>query len=229
VRLQELVDLSNAVAEVSGRLEKTGRLAACLERLPADEIEIAVAFLSGAPRQGRIGLGWSAISDAARVSPASSSAPSIPPSIPPLTDNAGLELHEVDAAFDQIAHTTGPGAARARVSQLSTLFGRATRTERDFLVRLLSGELRQGALEGILIEAVARAARISPATVRQATMTAGDFRFVARVALTDGAAGLSQVAVQLFRPVQPMLAESAASIAEALEDLGQAMFEIFAT
>jgi ATP-dependent DNA ligase I len=263
MRFYELVEVSNAVANVSSRLDKTRELSALLKRLPADEIDIAVSFLSGAPRQGRIGLGWAGISGALQAAPVPVTTSSRPVILPPPPEASAsldeaqrrdvrrlsgldaapadpelvegsedapdsgqpLELRDVDKAFDGIARTSGPGSALARVTLLKLLFARATAEERDFLVRLLSGELRQGALEGILTEAIARAVDIPAATVRQAAMTAGDLRLVARVAFTEGPAGLSRFSVQLFRPLQPMLAESAATVAEALQDLGEAAFE----
>lgn len=210
MRLQELVDVSNAVAQVSSRLEKTARLAEVLGRLRDREIDIGVAFLSGSLTQGRIGLGWAAISEARTAGAAE--APS-------------LDLHEVDTSFDQIARTSGAGSAREKIRLLGALFARATHPEQDFLVRLLSGDLRQGALEGVLIEAIAKAVRSPAAAIRNAAMMAGDLAEVARVALSEGSSALSRYSIQLFRPVQPMLAESAGSVREALELLGEAALE----
>jgi len=212
MRLVELVETSNAVASVSGRLEKIERLAALLTRLAPDEIAIAVAFLSGSSRQGRIGVGWSVISNAkSAAAPASDST---------------LELREVDEAFARIAGTSGGGSTRERARLLGGIFGRATLAEQDFLVRLLFGELRQGALEGVLIEAVARAAQVPATTIRRAAMMAGDLGIVARTALVDGAAALSQVIVSMFRPVQPMLADSAESLDDALTRIDRASLEL---
>jgi DNA ligase-1 len=200
------------VTEVSGRLEKTRRLAAFLTKVPPDEIEIAVAFLAGSPAQGRIGLGGSVISQAVRASPAPGSV-------------ATLQLSDVHEALGAIARIGGAGSSRARLSHLASLFGRTTGPERDFLIRLLFGELRQGALEGVLVDAIARASATPVATIRQAAMTSGNLTTVARVALTEGALALSRFVIQVFRAVQPMLAESAATVDEAMTDLGQAMLE----
>jgi DNA ligase-1 len=135
VRFHELVSASGAVAQTPGRLEKISRLAEVLKEMRDDEIEIGVAYLSGSLLQGRIGLGWSAIS-AARMSGAA--------------DTPGLELREVNAIFDRIARVSGAGASRERARLAGELFADSTRDEQDFLVRLLSGDLRQGALEGVL-------------------------------------------------------------------------------
>ncbi len=210
MRLEELVRVSNGVAALSGRLDKIDRLAALLRRLAPDEIEIAVSFLSASPRQGRIGIGgaavWAAKPDQAAQAPS-------------------LELQDVDRAFERIAHTSGPGSAGERSRLLRDLLSRATTEEQDFLIRLLFGELRQGAVEGVIVEAVARAAGIGVDTVRRAAMMAGDVGNVAVAALIGGEQALSRFAVELFRPVQPMLAETAATPSDAIERLGGAALE----
>ena len=202
--LHELVSASAAVAEASSRLVKIGRLAALLQGVMPAEIEIAIAFLSGEPRQGRIGIGGAAIRDAKPLTAAAS----------PM-----LELLEVDEAFERMAATAGHGSSAERVRLLRELLARATADEQDFLIRLLFGELRQGALEGVLLEAVARAGKASPAAVRRAVMMAGELAPVARVLLVEGERGLSRFLVQIFRPVRPMLAQPASGIDEALADL----------
>src|SRR5581483_9830822 len=205
MRLLELVETSNAVASVSGRLEKIDRLATLLSRLAPDEIEMAVAFLSGSSRQGRIGVGWSLINQA------KASAAAAPPATTPT-----LDLRDLDDTFARIASISGAGSTRERMRLLGEIFSRATALEQEFLVKLLFGELRQGALEGVLIEAVARAAHLPGDTIRRAAMMAGDLGVVARTALVDGASALSGMMVQMFRPVQPMLADSAENLDEAL-------------
>jgi len=197
---------SATVAQASGRLAKIAELAALLQRLPLPEVDIAVAFLSGEPRQGRIGIGGSVVREAKPVSAASSPV---------------LSLIEVDHVFEQIANTSGRGASGDRIRLLRDLLTRATADEQDFLVRLLVGELRQGALEGVLIDAVARAGQASPATVRRAVMMAGALAPVARALIGEGETGLARFTVQVFRPVQPMLAHTASDIDEALTNLEQ--------
>jgi len=204
VLLHELVATSGAVANASSRLTKIAELAALLQRVTLPEIDVAVAFLSGELRQGRIGIGASAIRESKPLSAAS---------------RPVLALMEVDKVFDQIAATAGRGSPADRVRLLSDLLTRATADEQHFLVRLLAGELRQGALEGVLIEAVARAGRASPATVRRAVMMAGALAPVAHALIEHGESGLNRFTVRLFRPVQPMLACAAADIHEALTDL----------
>jgi DNA ligase-1 len=207
--LADVVDASNRVAQTGSRLAKRDAIAECLRGAQADEVEIAVAYLSGETRQGRIGIGHAALS-ALRGSHAAQPA---------------LTLHEVDAAFERIATTAGKGAAARRNEQLRALFERATAQEQDFLLRLLVGELRQGALEGVMLDAIAAAAGVPGSSVRRAAMLAGNLGTVARVALTEGADGLGRLAVALHRPVQPMLAQPADDIADALSRLGTAALE----
>jgi DNA ligase-1 len=211
MKLAELVDTSRRVAEVSGRLEKIGLIAGLLARVPPDEIEIAVAYLSGAIRQQRTGIGWAALQAAMPESPA---------------ESATLELSGIDATFDRIARVAaGKGSSGERHRLLRELLARATHPEQDFLFRLVTGELRQGAVEGIMLEAVARAADLPAESVRRARMMAGDLPSVAKAALTGGASELAAFATQLFRPVQPMLAGSAEDASEAIGELGEAALE----
>jgi DNA ligase-1 len=210
MRLSGVVETSAAVARTPGRLAKIGQLAALLARTPPDELTIVVAFLSGEIRQGRIGIGGAMLSSMRGVTAA---------------DTASLEVLEVDSIFSRLAAATGQGSSGARGEILRDLFGRATAHEQDFLMRLLFGELRQGALEGVLVDAVGRAAGISASRVRRAAMLAGDLAIVARTAMLEGEHGLSRFALELFKPVQPMLADSAADVSAALEGLGEASLE----
>src|SRR5258706_4724612 len=211
MRLHDLVEASAAVAQAAGRLEKTARLSELFKRMPPDDIQIGVAFLSGGLRQGRIGLGWSAISNARDTRAA---------------ETPSLELQDVDRAFGKIASVSGAGAITERTRLLRELFARSTEDEQGFLIRLISGDLRQGALEGVLAEAIAKAAETPADAVRHAAMMCGSLAEVAYLAMTEGTAALSRYAIQLFRPVEPMLASPAGNVAEALEWLGEAAFEL---
>jgi DNA ligase-1 len=210
VRFSDVVDVSRAVAQTSGRLDKIGQLAALLSHTPADLIAIVVGFLIGEPRQGRMNVGMALISSMRDVRPA---------------EAGSLAVQDVDATFDRLATISGAGSARARSDLLRGLFERATADEQDFLSRLLFGELRQGALEGIFVDTVARASGIAVATIRRAAMMAGELPSVAHVALTEGEAALGQFVLRPLQPVQPMLADSAADVDTALGDLGEASFE----
>jgi DNA ligase-1 len=207
--LTTVVDASEKATRTTRRLAKRDAIASCLASAGADEVEIAVAYLSGEIRQGRIGIGYATLA-ALRGTPAAQ---------PVLT------LSAVDDALGRIASTVGKGSAAARGAQLRALFDCATAAEQDFLLRLLVGELRQGALEGVMTDAIAAAAAVPSADVRRAAMMAGSLREVARVALAEGATGLGRFAVALHRPVQPMLAQPADDIVGAVGQLGTAAIE----
>ena len=211
MRLEEVAATSAAVAAVSGRLAKIERLADLLRRLSPDEIAIGVSFLSGALRQGRLGLGWRLIASARAADPSPSSS---------------IEIVEVDRVFSRIAEAGGGGSTVEKTAALRALLGRATADEQSFLVRLLTGELRQGALEGVLVEAVAKAAGVGAERVRRAAMMAGDLASVAHAALTQGDAVLAAFGVELFRPVQPMLADTAADVDDALSRIEAPALEL---
>ena len=211
LKLADVVDASRRVTEVSGRLEKIGLLASLLSRVPPEEIEIAVAFLSGTYRQPKLNVGYAALQAASEGSSAASPT---------------LELIDVDAVFEQISRVAqGKGSTAERQRLLRELFARATGDEQHFLFRLVIGELRQGAVEGLMLEAVARAARVPAEQVRRARMMAGDLTTVAKAALTGDVAELAGFATQLFRPVHPMLAGSADDAEVAIGELGEAALE----
>ncbi len=211
MKLFVAVETSQKVSSTRSRLAKTEVLATFLRSLDRDETAIGVGFLVGEPRQGKIGVGWALIQQAL-----ASTGPATEPR---------LSLSEVDAAFTEIAKASGAGSTNSRRESLGRLFARATEAERDFLARLLLGELRQGALEAQMVEAVAAAAELPAGLVRRALTLAGDVRWVAEVAMKDGAAGLSRFSIQLFRPLQPMLAQTAEGVEEALQRLGVGAFE----
>jgi DNA ligase-1 len=210
MQLAELVETSRQVSATSRRSEKIAALAACLRRLRPEEIDVGVAYLSGEVRQRKLGVGPATIMQARGVSAAAA---------PTLT------LAEVDAVLERVTSTSGSGSAAERHTLLGALLSRATPPEQEFMVRLLIGELRQGALEGVMLEAVAQAAALPAPEVRRAAMLAGRLTEVARAALTEGAAGLRRFSLTLFQPVLPMLAQPAADIGEALEQLGEAALE----
>jgi DNA ligase-1 len=209
MRLAEIVEASRAVAATPARLEKVSRVAEALGRLAPDEAEIGASYLSGEPRQGRIGVG-----------PAGLRAASCAGAAEPV-----LSLVEVDAALSALAGAAGPGSSGERQRRLAALFARATPDEQDFLARLILGELRQGALEGVLVDAVARASGAPASEVRRAAMAEGRLSTVAAAALTGGAAALTRFRMRLLAPVQPMLAQTADGAADALARLGEAALE----
>ncbi|MBV9189480.1 MAG: ATP-dependent DNA ligase, partial [Betaproteobacteria bacterium] len=209
VTLAELVRVSNQVAATSSRLAKIRSLADFLRPLEREEIEIALPYLSGDIRQGKLAVGYAALQSARTGAAASPT----------------LGLRDVDATFQKLKSVKGKGAAERRSALLRELFKRAMADEQDFLVRLMVGELRQGALEGIMVEAVAAAASLPPADVRRAVAFAGVIAPVASAALSGGASALAQFSVQLMQPVLPMLAQPAEDTKEALAALGTALVE----
>jgi DNA ligase 1 len=210
MKFGRLAATSRRLAETSGRREKVGLLAELLADTPPEEIEIATAYVSGAVPQDKLGLGWATIQRAR---------PGVAAAVPE------VELSEVNAVLEAIAGMSGKGSADARQRLLRELLTRLTDEEQRFLAGLIVGELRQGALEGLVVEAVAAVARRPPAEIRRALMLAGDLPAVARAALEGGGAGLSTFAVRLFQPVLPMLAGSAETVSEALGELGEAAVE----
>ena len=209
--LRELVETSQRVGANAARSVKVRELCAFLHSLPAPEIEIAVHYLSGQLPQGQIGIGYSQLRAAAATPPAS---------IPELS------LEDLDRSLAALERLRGAGSAARRSSALQALFARTTAPEQAFLVRLLAGELRQGAAAGVMVDALATASGIPLAAVRRAAMYARSLGEVARVALVEGADALARFKLELFSPVVPMLAQTAASVEEALTELqGEAAFE----
>jgi DNA ligase-1 len=210
VLFAELVATSAQVAATRARKAKVAALATCLAGLSPEEREPGAAFLAGEPRQGKIGLGYAAVQG---VEPGAAAL------------SATLRVLDVDRALAEIAALSGAGSQRARLARFAELLRSATEDEQRFLRRLLVGELRQGANEGVLAEAIAGAARVPPELVRRAAMLGGDLPSVAAAALGGGAEALARFRLALGRPLQPMLAASAGDPAEALEQLGRAGFE----
>ncbi len=201
--LAEIAEVSRAVAATSARLAKIGALAAALREAGPAEVPIAVAYLSGELPQRQVGIGWAALRDgfAAAASPT-------------------LTLSQVDASLSAIGAVAGKGSAAARKALVGELFSRATEGEQRFLFGLLSGELRQGALEGVMIEAVARAASVPASEIRRAMMLRGSLGAVAAAALAGGSAALHAFGLEVGCPVRPMLAASAPGIEDALAKIG---------
>jgi len=210
MNLNDLVLTSKLVAETSGRLEKIALLASLLKRLAPNEVPIAVGFLTGWPRQGKLGVGWASVAEARPTAAAS---------------DPTLDLTEVDRLFSEIQSVRGQRSSTERKRLLADLLARATADEQSFLGALAIGEVRQGALDGVLTEAVARASGLPAERVRRAAMLAGDLGTVAEAVLAEGDVGLARYALQLFRPVQPMLADSAPNVTDALAELGTAVLE----
>jgi DNA ligase-1 len=212
VLFADVVDASGAVSATRSRLAKVEALAGVLRAAavpPSEEaaIRAVTGFLTGTPVQGRVGTGWRTLVQVDR-SPA---------------ETASLTVAEVDAALTDLAETSGAGSQARRGALLAELLGRATAAEQDFLLRLLTGELRQGALEGLMLDAVAKACETEPERVRRAFMLSGSLPDTAAAALLGGASALDGFGLELGRPIRPMLASPADSLDAALAELGPAL------
>lgn len=210
MKLSRLVEAHHAVADVSARLEKIERLAELLGETEPEEAPVAVAYLSGEMPEGKIGVGPVTLDEVLPVEPAG---------------EPGLTLSETDESLQAIGEISGEGTRARRREALEELFARATDDEQDFLSRLILGELRQGAQEGLLVESLAEAAGLEARGVRRAVMLRGEAGDVARAVLARGQGALEAFSLELFRPVKPMLARTAGSVDDALERLGRAAFE----
>jgi DNA ligase-1 len=208
VLLADVVAASRDVAATSSRKAKVDRIATLLKAAGPEQSAVVVPWLSGELRQRRTGVGWATLKDA-----------------PPPAHTASLTVAETDGVFETVSLLAGPGSASERRRQVHDMFGRATADEQWFLRGLISGELRQGALEGVMTDAIAQASGVSLSDVRRAVMLCGATAPVAAAALAEGAAGLVGFRLQVGRPLQPMLAATAASVGEAVEKLGEAAFE----
>ena len=198
--LAAVVAASSEIAETSSRTAKVAALAGLLKNLDPNEVPIVVGFLSGVPWQGRIGVGYSL---AYGTTEDHATEPSV-------------TVEELDRAISQIQATVGPGSAGERKRILGDLFGRATDPEADFIRRLFTGELRQGALAGLMLDAIAKASGARGEIVRRAAMLSGDLSRTAAIAMTSGEDGLSDVGFEIFQPIMPMLASTSESVAEAV-------------
>jgi DNA ligase-1 len=210
VLLADVVATAASVAATSARNGKIELLAELFRRTPPEDIAPTVGFLSGEPRQGRVGIGWATAWR--NQDGGAAGAPS-------------LTVADLDAFFDRVLGTVGKGSAQARSELVAGLLARATEAEADFIRRLFVGEMRHGALEGVIAEAVARAAGVSASAVRRANMLCGNLGKTAEIALRDGEAGLAEIELEVLRPVLPMLASTADTPEEALAISGLASVE----
>ena len=207
--LAELVAATAAVSATSSRKAKAEVLAELLRGAEPEEAAVVAGLIAGDPRQGRVGVGWATVAGLEVPAAASPS----------------LTVADLDRLLEAVASETGPGSTARRNQLLHDFLTRATADEADFVRRLLLGELRQGANEGVVIDGVARAAEVPAAAVRRALMLSGDLGVATTVALRDGRPGLGQVGLELFRPIQPMLASTAPDVDTAMADTGLASVE----
>ncbi|HEX6300943.1 MAG TPA: ATP-dependent DNA ligase [Acidimicrobiia bacterium] len=207
--LGEIVGVSEAVSATSARSKKIGLLADTLRRLGPDEAAVAVSFLAGKPTQRKLGAGYATI-QGVDVEPA---------------EAATLQVAEVDRILQEISETSGPGSKAKRELLLADLLSRATEVEQDFLRGLMLRNLRQGALEGVMADAVAAALAVPGERVRRAAMLEGDLIAVSSRALAQGPDALGEAALTVLTPIQPMLAKTAETAGAAIGLLGEAVVE----
>src|SRR5437763_491090 len=205
----DVVAASQAVTETSSRSQKIATLAELLRALDPDEVPICVGFLSGAPRQGRIGIGYRTVYG---IEPA----PAVEPS---------LTVGQIDRVIDEVELAIGSGSVSRRKQLLTEVLAQATEQESSFLRRLFTGELRQGALAGLMADAVAKAAGVPGEIARRALMLSGDLPRMAEIAMTDGEKGLKEVGFEIFRPILPMLASTSTDVAEAISGFERSSVE----
>lgn len=203
--LARVVATAEKVAASSARNDKVAALAELLTDLEPGDAAIVVGLLTGEVRQGRIGVGWAAVRDL-QVDAATVST---------------VNVSEVDQVMTELASVSGSGSKVRRAALLEDLLGRATSTEAEFLTTVLTGGLRQGALDGVMVTAIAKAAGVPVASVRRAAMLAGDLGETAELALSEGRDALDAVGLRIGRGVQPMLAATSAGVSEAVEELGE--------
>ena len=207
--LAEVVAASAGVGATPSRSRKIAVLAELLGGLHPSEVPIVVGFLSGVPRQGRIGVGY-ALAYGIEGEHAT---------------EASVTIGEVDRALSQIEQAVGPGSAAERRRILSALFARATDPEADFVKRLFTGELRQGALAGLMTDAIAKASGAPGEIVRRAAMLSGNLSRTAAVAMSSGESGLRDIGFEIFQPIMPMLASTSEGVAHALAGFDRASVE----
>ena len=209
IRFYQVADVSSSLAATSARGAKVGLLADLIRTAAPGEVAVIVSWLSGELTQGQIGIGWASLRE-----------------LPAPAGQPVLSVEDVQQVLTEIGETAGAGSQGRRKQLLSGLFVAATEAEQRFLRGLLSGGIRQGALAGVMADAVARASDLPAADVRRAAMLRGSLPAVAEVALGDGAAGLAELTLRVGRPIGPMLAQTATDVADALRRLGgRAAFE----
>ena len=207
MRLQRLVDVSNRVAATRSRLAKRDLIADLLRETPPEELEVATAYLSGVLVQRRTGVGWRGLAD-----------------LPEPAAEPRLELADIDRALCGLEALAGPGSGNARRTAVRELFAALTEPEQEYLRGLMTGNLRQGAQDSVVLDAVAAASGIAPAVVRRAAMFSAPTGPVAQAALTGGEEALARFTLEVGRPVRPMLASSAPDVAAGVEKLGDGAF-----
>jgi DNA ligase-1 len=208
--LKDLVEISGRVSATTKKKEKASLLAHLFNEAKGKEIFLAASYLSGELPQGRLGIGWAMLQEtmkdfSAQLDP--------------------ISLIDLDLYFEAIAGEKGPGSSGRKIQTLREILSRSNHKEKEFLMKLIMGEIRQGALEGLVLEAVAQTASLSLDHLRRSLMFSGNIGEVAKVAIEEGASGLSRFQPKLFHPISPMLASPVEGEDEAIQRLGEAAWE----
>ncbi|SES38736.1 DNA ligase-1 [Pedococcus cremeus] len=201
--LRDLVEASAAVASTRSRSRKAEVIAEVLRRCAPDEVSVAASWLSGVLPQRRVGVGWRGLAD-----------------LPSPAETPSLTLADTDTALTALAAVSGSGSGASRSVAVRELLAAATAQEQDWLRRIITGEMRQGALDGVSLQAIALAAQVPEASVRRAVMLAGYAGPVAEAALAGGTEALDMIGLEVGRPVRPMLAASAPDVTAAVDQAG---------
>jgi DNA ligase-1 len=210
LKLAEVVAASRDVAATRSRKQKTARLAQLLAQLAPGEVRAAVGFMAGELRQRKLGVGYRTLQQLQRAE---------------LPAEPQVTVLDLDATLETLAALSGKGSAKRRDQLIQELFAKLTQDERDFVARLMVGELRQGALEALVTEALGQATNISADVLRRAMLFTGDATEVAVLALSGGTEALQRLSIELFRPLRPMLAQTAKDVADAVTRLAPCVFE----
>jgi DNA ligase-1 len=210
ISVAELVETSREVEHTRSRKQKSQLLAAVFERLTPTEVPIVVRYVSGELRQGKLGFAWSDVSEAMAEPAAASSS---------------VTALELDSALDDLGRLRGPGTSAERRGALTALFARLTPEERQFVAKLIAGEMRHGVGEGLTVDALSLASNLEVKVLRQALLFLGDLSRLATLALVEGEGALGRQSVEPFRPLRPMLAQASPSVADAYERATPCVFE----
>ncbi len=210
VSIKDIVEVSRRVGSTTKKKEKVSLLSYLFRQAKGEEIALSACYLSGRLRQGRLGVGWAILQEVLQNLP---------------DQFRSVSIIEMDRLLEKISREKGGGSSERKVGLLRSLFSSIQQDEKEFLTGLLIGEIRQGALEGLVLEAIAQASSLPVDRLRQSLMFSGDIGKVAQIALEEGMAGLSYFQPTLFSPISPMLANPVEGEAEALDRLGEVGFE----
>jgi DNA ligase-1 len=204
---KHFVEYSHKVKEVSSKKAKIDIIAQYLGKLEREEAEIGISFISGRIRQGRLNLAWKGLSGLLNVGP------NLPVKSP--------SLKEVDVVLSRAQSVRG----RSKVEALRPLFASLSANERKFLVMLILGDIQQGAGEGLVKKALVRFFDAEDSAIEHAHMLIPELGKLFVHLLDKGKVGLKNIGISIFKPVKPMLAQTAESVDDVLKEHGNFALE----